>query len=117
MYRCNNFDNYSTVSTMATSTASVLLTPDTPLTPTNNERVVLKLATSPTGATNVPVNVIVGGVAVPVYNKAGNILYGNELYNGELLKCYYGTNGADGEAHLIAVNVPSFNGCNCGLYR
>lgn len=115
MYCRNTFDNYSTVSTMATSATAVLLTPDTPLTPTNNERVVLRLETSPTGATNVPVQVVINGANVPVYNKAGNILYGNELYNGEVIKAYYGTNGEGGTAHLIAVNVP-YGGNRC-VYR
>lgn len=100
---------------MATSATAVLLTPDTPLNPTNNERVVLRLETSPTGATNVPVQVTLNGVAVPVYNKAGNILYGNELYDGEVLKGYYGTNGAGNTAHFIAINVP-YAGGRC-VYR
>lgn len=102
---CEYMNNHSTVGTI-TVAATALLVPDQALTPTNTERVYLRLTTTPSGAVNVPVTVTLNGADVPVYDKAGNIVYGNQLQFGMLLAGYYGTNGAGGTAHLQLVNFP-----------
>lgn len=107
---CPYMDNYSKVSTATVSTTAVLLTPDQALTPENTERVYLRLATTPSGATNVPLTVTLNAAAVPVYDRYGNIIYGNQIQYGQLLAGYYGTNGSGGTAHLQLVNFP--HNCN-----
>ena len=97
---CNAEVNYSKVSTITVGTAA-LLTPDVALSPTNHERVYLRLETAPSGASNVPAAVTLNAVNVPIYDKYGNIVYGNQLEEGMLLKGYFGSNGAGNTAHFI----------------
>lgn len=103
---CAYMNNYASVGTITVSATSALLVPDQALSPTNTERVYLRLTTTPSGTVNVPVTVTLNGADVPVYDKAGNIVYGNQLQYGMLLAGYYGTNGAGGTAHLQLVNFP-----------
>lgn len=108
---CAYMANYSKVSTTTVSATSVLLTPDQALTPDNTERVYLRMVTTPSGATNVPVTVTLDSAAVPVYDRYGNIVYGNQIQSGMLLAGYYGTNGSGGTAHFQLVNFPIKCGC------
>lgn len=99
--------NYSLVGTI-TVTTTALLVPDTPLSPTNTERVVLRLTTTPSGASNVPANVTLNGANVPVLDRYGNTIYGNQLSTGMVLKGYFGTNGIGATSHFIVVNYPGY---------
>lgn len=96
----------ATVSTVAADTDSLTLTPDTALAPANYQRISLKITASVTAGFTLPVEVLLAGASVPVYDKAGNIVYGSQLYYGQYLNGYYGTNGAAGADHFIALNVP-----------
>lgn len=102
--------NYNTlravVSTITADTDSLNITPDEALAPVNYQRVSLKLRANVTSGFNLPVEVTLGGATVPVYDKAGNVVYGSQLVYGMYLNGYYGTNGADGTSHLSVMNVP-----------
>lgn len=96
----------STVSTVTVDTDSINLTPDSALSPANYQRVSLKLKANITSGFTLPVEVTLGGASVPVYDKAGNVIYGSQLIYGMYLNGYFGTNGSGGSDHLSIMNVP-----------
>lgn len=102
--------NYNTlravVSTITADADSLNLTPDDALVPANYQRVSLKVRANVTSGFNLPVEVTLNGVSVPVYDKAGNVIYGSQLVYGMYLNGYYGTNGPAATAHLSVMNVP-----------
>lgn len=96
----------ATVSTVAADADSLNLTPDTALSPANYQRVSIKLTANVTAGFTLPVEVLLNGESVPVYDKAGNVVYGSQLFYGQYLNGYYGTNGAAGADHFVALNIP-----------
>lgn len=102
--------NYSTLravaSTVTADTDSINITPDTAIAPANYQRVSIKLRANVMSGYTLPVEITLGGVSVPVYDKAGNIVYGSQLNYGMYLNGYFGTNGAAGADHFSVMNVP-----------
>lgn len=87
--------------TSAVSTSVLLLTPTNPLSPNDTQKVSIKVTTStPTNGQSLPVNILFNGANVPVLNKYGNIVYGNELTINTVLNGYYG----DNTPHYLVVN-------------
>lgn len=97
---------FVTASTIDVDTATVVIVPDQAVALDNYEKVVIKLLTTPAGGATFPATITVNGAAVPVYDKAGNVLYGNQLYSGMVIMGYFGSAGAGGTAHLQLINYP-----------
>ena len=96
----------STVSTIQANTATVLLVPDDPITISNKERFGLKLtANIPVSGMALPVYATINGVTTQVLDRYGNIVYGSQLKEGQVIYGYFGANGIGGAVHLIATRV------------
>lgn len=107
--------------TILTSTATVsvsgellLITPDTELSPANEQRVKIKVTNSvPADGAALPVAIVLNGGNVYVFNKFGNSVYGAELFSGIVLRGYYGNNGYTATGHYQLVILPKRCGdCN-----
>lgn len=105
-YNWNDRVLFSTVGTVTIETASVQLTPDHAIIPDDYQRVGLVITSNAGKGSTLPVTVVINGTPVPLYDKAGNQILGITLPTRFKLKCYFGSNGADGEDHLIAINTP-----------
>lgn len=91
-----------------TAGTSVTLGFDTLVTVVNTERVCIKICKAvPESGYNLPVLATVNGATVPVWNKYGNPMTGDELSKCKLYKGYYGAN----TPHIILTNEPGCNGC------
>ena len=96
----------SDVSTINVSTTAVILVPDETMTLVDKERFGLRLTTAPTGGLTLPVAVTINGINVNVFDRYGNIVYGNQLKAGQVIYGYFGTNGlGDTTSHIIATKV------------
>lgn len=96
----------SDVSTINISTTAVVLVPDETMTLVDKERFGLRLTTAPTGGATLPVAATINGVNVNVFDRYGNIVYGNQLKAGQVIYGYFGTNGlGDTASHIIATKV------------
>lgn len=101
---CNKPNILRSSATGAVSTDVLLLTPTTALSPIDEQKVMIKVTTAtPTAGQILPVNIVFNGANVPVLDKFGNVMYGNELYSGMILKGYFG----DNEAHYLVINYPN----------
>lgn len=74
-------------------TGVVLITPDEALAPSNKERVAILISAITDITATFPVQIVLNGVNCPVTDKFGNIVYGNQLKKGLILRGYYGING------------------------
>ena len=107
----NNIYRSTATAAVNTGGTALVITPDTALTPANENRVAIMVtSTIATAGLILPVQITLNGTAVPVYDKFGNILYGSEIRTNAVMKGYYGTNGSGGTAHLQLVNYPF---CRC----
>lgn len=81
--------------------------PDNALTPINEQGIKLLISTeTPAIGAPLPVTVALNGTNVPVFDKFGNIVYGNQIYRGIVLKGYFGNNGAGGAPHFQLIKLP-----------
>ena len=64
----------------------------------------------PESGKTLPVQVVVNGVAVPLWNKYGNLVYGYDLKSRCCYKGFFGTGTAN---HVILNNFPVTTNCNC----
>lgn len=104
MICCNQ--NSSTVSTVSIGSTALLLTPDVALSPSNYDKVFLRMATGIPGGETLPVAVVLNGENVNVYDRAGNIVYGNQIVKGLRLNGYFGSNGVGGADHFQVMTLP-----------
>lgn len=105
MIGCIGFPK-SEVSTINVTTTAVTLVPDEPMTLVDKGRFGLRLMTAPTGGATLPVEATINGGAVNVFDRYGNIVYGNQLKAGQVIYGYFGTNGLGATpAHIIATKV------------
>lgn len=95
----------SKVSTITVGQTTVLLVPDREMTLSNKQKFGLKLTAPITGGSTLPVYATINGVTTQVFDRYGNIVYGNQLKEGQTIFGYFGDNGASGAVHLIAVEV------------
>jgi hypothetical protein len=103
---CNNNTTVSTAN-VAVSTSVLLITPTETLSPENESRVAVKIINSvPADGVTLPVEILLNGANVPVYDKFGNVLYGYGIRPNTVLKGFFGNNGAGATAHLQLVNYP-----------
>lgn len=88
----------------------LIATPSNTITAVNKEKIDLIFAAGvPSGGDALPVNVVINGANVPVYDKYGNVLLGVAIKQRRNLHAYFGTNGAEG-AHLQLTKYPW---CEC----
>jgi hypothetical protein len=103
----------STADTAVNST-ELRITPTNALSPINEQGVKLLInSETPAAGAALPVTVFFNSTAVPVYDKYGNIVYGNQIYKGIVLKGYYGNNGSGNTAHYQLLKLP-VRICYCG---
>lgn len=106
---CNSNTLHGLITAAAVNTGgtAVVLTPQNALSPVNQQRLSLSVTvTIPTAGMSLPVNVVMDGANVPVYDKYGNVVYGSDILTGAVMNGYYGTNGSGGTAHVQLVNFP-----------
>lgn len=106
---CNCCSILSSTATVAIDSGNtfILISPSKALSPENEDRVKIKIVNSvPTAGATLPVAITFGSSNVYLYDKYGNAVYGNDLYNGLILRGYYGNNGAGGTAHFQLVGLP-----------
>ena len=104
MIGCITFSK-SDVSTINVTATAVTLVPDVAMTLVDKERFGLRLTTAPTGGATLPVSATINGADVPVLDRYGNIVYGNQLKAGQVIYGYFGSNGSGATAHIIATKV------------
>ena len=96
----------SDVSTINVATTAVVLVPDETMTLVDKEKFGLRLTTASTGDATLPVAATINGINVNVFDRYGNIVYGNQLKAGQVIYGYFGTNGlGDTTSHIIATKV------------
>lgn len=97
----------SSTATSAVSGSVLSIIPDTALTPENEQGIkILIRSSTPASGTDLPVSITLGGNSVTVYDKYGNIVYGNQIYDNMVLKGYYGNNGSGNTAHYQLIRLP-----------
>ena len=103
----NNSSILSSTATTAVSSSQLLITPSNTLTPNNEQgvKILIKNSTAAAGMA-LPVFIELGGTAVPVCDKFGNLVYGTQIYKGQILKGYYGNNGIGANAHYQLIRLP-----------
>ena len=107
---CCGAGTRAVVGTFAIDTGVLVGTPTTPVTVIDKEKIDLIFAAGvPAGGDALPVNVVINGANVPVYDKYGNVLLGVAIKQRRNLHAYFGTNGAEG-AHLQLTKYPW---CEC----
>lgn len=116
MCNCKEYDNIlASTATVAVNSGLLLITPSTALTPDNEGRVKIKITNSvPQAGANLPVAITLNGGSVYVYNRFGNLVYGNELFEGIILKGFYGNNGPNATGHYQLIKLPRRYYCYCG---
>lgn len=95
--------------TVAVVTSNLVMTTSEKLTPINEGRVEFRVTNAvPVAGNTLPLKLSMdsGTTTIDVYDKFGNIMYGYGIRPYTILKGYYGTNGASGTAHFIAINYP-----------
>lgn len=95
----------SNVSTITVGSTTVLLVPDTEMSLSDKQKFGMRLTAPITGGSTLPVYATINGVTTQVFDRYGNIVYGNELREGQEIYGYFGANGASGASHLIAHKV------------
>lgn len=103
--------------TILTSTAkfsisgtTLLITPDVVISPNNEQRVKIKITQSvPAAGANLAVGITFGENEFAVFDRFGNIVYGNELFEGIVLRGYFGNNGVAASGHYQLIKLP----CRC----
>ena len=103
--------------TILTSTAklsisgtTLLITPDVVISPNNEQRVKIKITQSvPAAGANLAIGITFGENEFAVFDRFGNIVYGNELFEGIVLRGYFGNNGAAASGHYQLIKLP----CRC----
>lgn len=95
----------SDVSTITVGQTTVLLVPDTDITISNKQRFGLRITSAISGGNTLPVYATINGVTTQVLDRYGNIVYGNQLKQGQTIFGYFGNNGIGGAVHLIATKV------------
>lgn len=111
----NNNVILSSTADTAISGTNLNIVPEKVLSPTNEQGIKLLIKTeTPAIAAAYPVTVSLNGEVVPVYDKYGNIVYGNQIYKGLVLKGYFGNNGASNTAHFQLLKLPVRYYCCCG---
>lgn len=109
--KCNETILTSTA-TVAVSDTLLLITPDTALSPANEGRVKIKITNSvPAAGAALPVAIVLNGGNVFVFDKFGNSVYGTELFEGMILRGYYGNNGYSATGHYQLIKLPKKNNC------
>lgn len=110
---CNCCQYFHKSSTVAISGGNVVITlADAPTGIVDTTKFCFVICQSiPTGSSGLPVVLVINGVNVPLWNKYGDIVTGDELKTRCTYKGYYGVQGTS--PHIIAINTP-FNTCNCG---
>lgn len=104
---CNIFYKSNTVTVGATEVVITLknCNGDAPTGYVSPQRLCFVICESlPSGTLTLPVEVVIDGVNVPLWNKQGNVFTYGELKSRKNYKCWYGVQGVD--PHLIAVNDP-----------
>lgn len=105
---CNCYNNIlsSTASTTVES-STLRIVPSKALSPENEQgiKILITSSTTTTGVT-LPVYIVLNQTAVPVYDKFGNIVYGNQIYKGMVLKGYFGNNGSGNTPHFQLIKLP-----------
>lgn len=105
---CNCYNNIlSSTASTAVETSTLRITPSKALSPENEQGIkILITSSTPAAGAILPVNIMLNQVAVPVYDKFGNIVYGNQIYKGMILKGYFGDNGSGNTAHFQLIKLP-----------
>lgn len=111
---CNNNFLRSYVKTVEVDTGNtfLLLTPDTALSPVNEQRVSIKVTASvPPSGMNKPVYVVLNDTPVQIFDKFGNIFYGSNIRTNVAIHGYFGINGSGGANHFQLTNFPFGRAC------
>lgn len=97
----------STATTEANGT-SLVITPNVPLVPENEQGVKILITTAtPAAGANLPVVIKFNGADVALLDKYGNIVYGNQIYDNQVLKGYFGNNGINSTQHFQLIRIPT----------
>lgn len=97
----------SSTATTAVNDSQLRITPDLTLSPENEQGMKVLITTStPAEGASMPVVIFVNNKAVPVVDKYGNIIYGTQLYDGIILKGYFGNNGINNTPHYQLLKLP-----------
>lgn len=96
----------SSTASSAVIDSQLRITPTDILNPDNEQAIkILVTSSTPTAGAALPVSLFLNSAAVPVYDRFGNLVYGNQIYKGIILKGYFGNNGSDGN-HFQLIKLP-----------